>query len=277
MRIAFISNCHLVDRYAIREIARHWQVVGIMQPTARSVPAAKKPSRTALLTKVRRVAEQKVYDVYYAHMNRVMGDALYGGEEPGLPVEVTKIPRDLLHKPLGLETMASWYPDVIIVSGAPILKPSLYTLAPQAVNLHLGMSPDYRGEHTLFVPLLRGDYERIGATLHRLDVGVDTGAVLARVFPELEPSDDETTLMVKSLQMIVRALTDFLRASETGRTDHTSGGFPQIRETGLFGTPPAGFNIRYLDRTLRDDVVFHARRALGFGPLPRSPRVEIFY
>lgn len=277
MRIAFISNCHLIDRFAIREVARYHQVVGVMKPGPRSQPLNRGKSGASVLTKAKRVAQKKAYDVYYARMDALISDALYGGEEPGMPVQVTQIPADLLHENKGIRTMSSWHPDMIVVSGAPILKPALYELAPQAVNLHLGMSPDYRGEHTLFMPLLRGDFERIGATLHRLDVGVDTGAVLARVYPQLEPHDNEATLVIKSVQMIVQSLLDFLRAVQAGRADQHSGGFPKVRETGLFDTPVGGFNIRYRDRSLRHDLYFQTRRAFGLGPLPRAARVEKFY
>lgn len=277
MRIAFISNCHAVDRYLIREVAREHQVVGILRPGAPAGRPKRRAAKPSIGVRLARVAQQRVYDVYYARMNHRVGESLYGGEEPGLPVTPTDIPRDRLHDAPALSLVEGWHADVLVVSGAPILRPALYELAPIAVNVHLGMAPDYRGEHTLFMPLLRGDYDRIGATLHRIDAGVDTGAVLARVFPELEPRDDETTLLIKSLQMIAKALVDFVKATDTGRADQHSGGFPAVRETGLFGTPAGGFNIKYRDRSLRHDLVFQARRALGFGPLPRAPRVEVFY
>lgn len=177
----------------------------------------------------------------------------------------------------GVGVMAQWAPDVIAVSGAPILKPVLYGIAPVTVNVHLRMAPDYRGEHTLFMPLLRGDYDRIGATLHRLDAGIDTGPVLARVFPELEPDDDETSLVVKTVRMVARALNDFIDDLEGGRATQHSGGHPVVQETGAFGTPPGGFNIKYADRSIAHDARFRLGRALGKRPKARPARVERFY
>ena len=42
--------------------------------------------------------------------------------------------------------LENWQPDVIILSGAPIVKESLFSIPKQCLNMHLGISPRYRGE-----------------------------------------------------------------------------------------------------------------------------------
>ena len=274
MRVAFISHCHAIDAYLINAVAEHHELVGVLRPGPR---LGKKKRRKLTLKKVARKVQSYWYSSYYAKMDVALNHVLFESADASFAVEPVDVPRKELHASTGLELMKSWSPDVIVVSGAPILKPSLYELAPNAVNVHLGLAPDYRGEHTLFMPLLRGDYDRIGATLHRLDVGVDTGAVLARIYPELESDDDETSLVIKSVRMMARTLNDFLEDLAGGRADNHSGGFPTVRETGAFATPPGGFNIKYADRSVVDDARFRVRRVMGNRPKPRPARVERFY
>lgn len=276
MRIAFISHCHAIDAYMINAVAKRHDVVGVLLPGPRLAKKNRKRSKLTI-TKIARKLQSGFYSNYYAKMDVALNHLLFEGKGPSYPVEPTPVPRKELHSSVGVGLMKAWKPDLIVVSGAPILKPVLYEVAPIAVNIHLGLAPDYRGEHTLFMPLLRGDYDRIGATLHRLDAGVDTGPVLARVYPELEPDDDETSLVIKSVKMMSRALTDFIKDVNGGRANQHSGGFPAVQETGTFATPPGGFNIKYRDRSIADDAAFRVRRAMGNRPEPRPGRVELFY
>jgi methionyl-tRNA formyltransferase len=274
MRVAFISHCQAIDAHLINAVAEHHELVGVLKPGPR-LPRQKR--RKLTLKKVARKVQSYWYSSYYAKMDVALNQVFFGSAEAEFALPPVDVPRAELQLETGLELMRSWAPDVIVVSGAPILKPVLYEIAPIAVNVHLGLAPDYRGEHTLFMPLLRGDYDRIGATLHRLDAGIDTGAVLARIYPELSPDDDETSLVIKSVQMMARTLNDFLEDLDAGRANKLSGAFPTVRETGGGATPPGGFNIKYADRSVLDDARFRVRRAMGNRPKPRPARVERFY
>ena len=72
--------------------------------------------------------------------------------------------------------MAAARPDVVLVFGTGLLKPPLIDAVPgRILNIHLGLSPYYRGAGTNFWPLVNGEPEYCGATIHYLDAGVDTG------------------------------------------------------------------------------------------------------
>lgn len=52
-----------------------------------------------------------------------------------------------------------------------------------SINLHAALLPDYRGRFTFLYAILNGEAE-YGVTLHLIDEGVDTGAIIAkRSFP----------------------------------------------------------------------------------------------
>jgi methionyl-tRNA formyltransferase len=101
---------------------------------------------------------------------------------------------------------------------APILKPEIFTIPRIAtVNVHFGIAPHYRGEHTIFWPLYFGDYENIGVTLHQINKGIDSGGILAQGFPALEMYDTEATLWAKSSRIAVNMVSDLLDAAQKGK------------------------------------------------------------
>ena len=70
-------------------------------------------------------------------------------------------------------------PDLIIAYGCSIITSELiHTFAGRFLNVHLGLSPYYRGSGTNFWPLVNGEPEFVGATFMYLDEGVDTGKII---------------------------------------------------------------------------------------------------
>ena len=82
-------------------------------------------------------------------------------------------------------------PDLLIVHGTGILKPDTFGLAPLAVNLHCGVLPEYRGHDSTFWAMHAGDFTRVGASLHVIDAGVDTGRLIAVACVPCSPRDSD--------------------------------------------------------------------------------------
>ena len=90
-------------------------------------------------------------------------------------------------------------PDLVCVFGTSLIKGELlekFTL----VNLHGGLSPEYRGADCTFWALYNGEPEKVGCTLHFIDAGIDTGRLIAHVCPEVHPGDDELTLFWRAVR-----------------------------------------------------------------------------
>lgn len=81
--------------------------------------------------------------------------------------------------------------DVFIVFGASYIRLPLVDrlIAGRAVNIHMGLSPWYRGSSCNFWALYDGRPELVGATIHRLSRGLDSGAMLFHVRPPVEAVD----------------------------------------------------------------------------------------
>lgn len=75
-----------------------------------------------------------------------------------------------------------WKADAICAFGSSILGRDILDRFPgRALNLHMGLSPWYRGSATNVWPMLDGCPQYIGATVHHLDEGIDTGAIVSQV------------------------------------------------------------------------------------------------
>lgn len=104
-------------------------------------------------------------------------------------------------------------PDVLCVFGTSIIK-EIYTGAyPRRIlNMHLGISPEYRGSGTTLWPIINNDFKHLGVSIIFLDAGVDTGDVIYQGFLGIEKSDDPHTIGAKIILvgtgLMKRALGD---------------------------------------------------------------------
>lgn len=81
-------------------------------------------------------------------------------------------------------------PDLIILFGTSIIKgPFLKEFEGRIINLHLGLSPYYRGSATNLHPYLYEEPECVGATIHLATSKVDKGQILHQLRPEIQDTD----------------------------------------------------------------------------------------
>lgn len=107
---------------------------------------------------------------------RVFGQDSRLWSKPEIPsIEVDDINDSVVEAVLRREK-----PAVVVVSGTGLIREPILKLAPRFINIHTGITPEYRGVHGAFWALFKGDLERLGVTIHVIDAGVDTGRVLAQ-------------------------------------------------------------------------------------------------
>jgi phosphoribosylglycinamide formyltransferase-1 len=90
-----------------------------------------------------------------------------------------------------VEEIKKLNPDLIVAYGCSIIKPSLVEHFESCfINVHLGLSPYYRGSGTNYWPFVNDELELIGVTFMHIDTGVDTGKVFHQIRPRIYPGDD---------------------------------------------------------------------------------------
>jgi folate-dependent phosphoribosylglycinamide formyltransferase PurN len=76
-------------------------------------------------------------------------------------------------------------PDVVVVNGTRIISPeTLAATSAQFLNMHAGITPLYRGVHGAYWALCERRPDLAGTTVHLVNKGIDTGAVIGQAtFP----------------------------------------------------------------------------------------------
>jgi len=144
-------------------------------------------------------------------------------------------------------------PDLIAVFGTSLIKGDLLLKGRLGiVNLHGGLSPEYRGADCTFWALYNAEPEKIGCTLHYIDAGIDTGRLIAHVSPELGPDDDELTLFWRSVkesaQVYAELMQRLAQGESLGVVQHGKGRLYQVKQRGLH-------QELALDRMLREGLL----------------------
>jgi len=78
--------------------------------------------------------------------------------------------------------------DIYIVFGSSYIKGDLvdYLIKKKAINIHMGVSPFYRGTDCNFWALYDNNPHLVGATIHMLSKGLDSGSILYHAMPDVK-------------------------------------------------------------------------------------------
>jgi methionyl-tRNA formyltransferase len=100
-------------------------------------------------------------------------------------------------------------PDIVAVLGSSIIQPHVIRIPSAAmINLHSGLSPYYRGTWSYGWPLVNGEPEYIGVTVHHVSPEIDAGAIIHQTRPQLEETDDLNTIFLKVIFEGVELVAD---------------------------------------------------------------------
>jgi folate-dependent phosphoribosylglycinamide formyltransferase PurN len=91
-----------------------------------------------------------------------------------------------VNSPECVARLAALKPRVVLLLGTRVVnRATLSAIAAPLINYHAGITPKYRGIHGGYWARTEGDLANFGVTVHLVDPGIDTGAVLyqARLAP----------------------------------------------------------------------------------------------
>ena len=115
------------------------------------------------------------------------------------------------------EIIKEFNPDLMIVFGSSIIKEPLLSLKPNKfINLHLGLSPYYKGSGTNFWPFVNQELEYVGSTILHLDPGIDTGDIITHVIPKIEIGDNVHTIGCKVIKESVSVIIKIIEKIKNG-------------------------------------------------------------
>lgn len=102
-------------------------------------------------------------------------------------------------------------PDVLVAYGCSLVDSELIQrFSGCFINIHLGLSPYYRGTATNFWPLVNNEPEFVGATFMFIDEGVDTGNIIHQIRAEIYPGDSPHQLGNRLILQIPKILCELV-------------------------------------------------------------------
>jgi folate-dependent phosphoribosylglycinamide formyltransferase PurN len=90
--------------------------------------------------------------------------------------------------------LISTNPDAVVVFGTRIIKEKILNACNAPfINMHMGITPLYRGVHGGYWALACNDAEHCGVTVHLVDKGIDTGSVIEQRIIHIQKNDNFIT------------------------------------------------------------------------------------
>ena len=147
-----------------------------------------------------------------ARTNTIANDNLF---------DATEIPQDIINNVKSvnasetIELLKKINPDLIIVSGTRIISKKVITSVNcKFINLHAGITPKYRGVHGTYWALANNDLENSGVTVHYVDEGIDTGAIIYQAQVKISDRDNFATYPILQLAagviLLKETINDFM-------------------------------------------------------------------
>jgi folate-dependent phosphoribosylglycinamide formyltransferase PurN len=184
-RIIILTGSELRHRFFRKAVASHTDIDVVrtycfgMQSTLVDVVGKMEPEVSQLATEHLETRARSERD-FFEPFDRLVADQ-------SNPTERDR--RRINHQEI-FEEASALDPDILVAFGCPIIKePLLSAYDGRFVNVHLGLSPYYRGGGTNFWALVNGEPEFVGATFMHIDAGVDTGETIHQVRARFDSGD----------------------------------------------------------------------------------------
>ena len=102
-------------------------------------------------------------------------------------------------------------PDLAFIFGSDLIRSPLIDRLPKwRINLHLGLSPWYKGAATLFWPFYFLSPQMAGVTFHQIVAAADAGGVVHQSVPKLTKGDGVHDVAANAVLQAKRDLTRLL-------------------------------------------------------------------
>lgn len=208
-KVALITSNYRRHKHLASVISASHDICGIV---VESKPVQDPASRSGINEVVKEyfLERDRLEDYYFSNCDfPVSADRLYQvtwGESNNKPV---------------YEWLKQKSPDYIVLFGSSIIKdPLLSEYRWRIINLHLGLSPYYRGSSTNFWPLVNGEPECVGVTIHHAVLAVDAGRILAQGRPDISVEDLSHDFGCKS---VIKGAQLMLKVLELLENNHMRG------------------------------------------------------
>jgi methionyl-tRNA formyltransferase len=162
-------------------------------------------------------------------------------------------------------------PELVVIFGVDIIKDPLLSMLPKdKMNLHLGLSPWYRGSATLFWPFYFMQPQYVGVTFHQIVPEADAGDIVHQSVPELINGDGIHDV---SARAVIQARIDLSKLLDVYMRDRRWVMSSQHSSGRLFLTKDfEPHHLRVIYDLFDNDIVDHYLSGSTLGNLPKLIR-----
>ena len=149
--------------------------------------------------------------------NRDEAEHAYFGRQALPDIPILQTSKEDLNSVRSVEYLREHEPDVVLIFGCGLITGELYNSLPyNTINLHLGLSPRYRGAATLFWPFYFMEPAYAGTTFHYVVSEPDAGDIVHQIVPDLSPEDGIHDVACKAVIKSTSDAIDLLEILASG-------------------------------------------------------------
>ncbi len=116
-----------------------------------------------------------------------------------------------------LKKIKNYNPDLILVNGTRILNSRIIeSVKVPFINIHVGITPTYRGVHGGYWALANNDIENCGVTIHFIDKGIDTGEIISQEKININSLDNFITYPIHQYGIGITLFREALKKIKNG-------------------------------------------------------------
>jgi methionyl-tRNA formyltransferase len=172
--------------HMLNSIAEQFDIAAVF---TQAKSAKRHAGKRALELKQRGAAEIAQYIQGFEEAERRILPASSAGRCLPHNVPVIMVPPGRMNDPEIIQKVREINPDCIAVFGTGLIKEELLGMDIKFINIHLGLSPWYRGTGGSFWPFYNNEPEYVGVTVFYLDLGIDSGPVIHQSLVDFEEGD----------------------------------------------------------------------------------------
>jgi len=202
MRIVWIGGSH----------PRHLKYINTIM-TRYSISGAIIEKREHILPIIPHGTNGKDISNFNRHFKeRDIAEKKYFGQQRHPNCEIMWVSKEQLNTNVTVGFIKKHRPNIVLIFGSSMIRDPLFSSLPLAtINLHLGLSPRYRGAATLFWPFYFLEPNWAGATFHYITSEPDAGDIVHQVVPKLEIGDGIHDIACKVVNASTDAVMKLLR------------------------------------------------------------------
>ncbi len=144
-----------------------------------------------------------------------------------------------------LSKIKNYNTDLFISVASPVIfKKELIEIPKKdCINIHSGPLPNYRGMMPNFWQL-KNNEQKAGITIHRIDIGIDTGDIIKQEFIKIEDNDTVDSLIRKSKKYGAKMMTEVIEQYKLNSVE-----YKKSNRKGSYYSFPTYRDVKMLKKT----------------------------